>query len=100
VTADTELPFNWVTVCICMVEGKTCRQKPDIACSVSSCDEDEKGQGPQASAFRVSLGRAAAFNPAGCGRHKRCCVLHTLHKSQTSVCSGVPLERKIAKATV
>ena len=73
---DTESPFNWETVWIWMVEGKTCWQKPDVACSVSSCEEDEKGLGPQPSAFHLTLGRAAALNPAGCGRQKRCCVQH------------------------
>lgn len=36
VTTNTESCFNWETVWIWMVEGKTCWQKPDTACSVSS----------------------------------------------------------------
>lgn len=94
VTTDTEYPFKWETVWIWVVKGKMCWQKPDVACSVSSFDEDEKGQGPQPSAFHLSL----------CSRlwetQEVLCVALMLHKSQAHICSGVPFERETAKATV
>lgn len=72
VTTGTESHLIW-RQWVWVVEGKMCWQELDVACSISSCEEQEKGQGSQPS-FR--LGRAAVLNPAGCGRHKKCCVLH------------------------
>lgn len=69
-TTGTESLFNGETAWISTAEGKTCRQKPDVAFSIFSCEEDEEGQSPQPSGFHLSLGRVTTLSSAGAA----CCT--------------------------
>lgn len=80
-----------------MVEDRMCWQKPDVACSVSFWEEDERDEGPQppSQCGEVRSPQASWLEACAHERHKVVCAVLMLY--QTYICSGVPSEGKLLK---